>query len=380
MARHDAAERVAPQVEARPDPVVSVAYTNDSLDDLTLGSSPDSILAFSWAQELPYPGKRRLAGDVARADVEVSARALDTVRTRVRAEVKLAYVELHRLERTRSLLEESRTLLQSFLEAARSRYEVGAGILENVLKAQTESLRLDAELTLLAQERRGAEVQLNALLGKPADMPMGPARAAPLLEAMDREALERTILEQSPEIGRLRATAGKEETRLRLARRNLKPDLMWGASYMNRGGLDPMVMGMFGLRLPLYRKRKQAEAVVQSEYELEASRRDVAGGEVRVLAAARNLVARAERARTLQQLYREGIIPQAQSALDSATAAYAVGRAEFVTLIDDFLSTLEYQRDYETQRAEEAAALAALEPLSGASLLRPASAGGGSDE
>jgi outer membrane protein TolC len=378
-ARRSAAEHLVPRAQARPDPLVSVSYTNESASDFTLGSAPDASLAFSWMQELPYPGKRRLSGDVARAEVDFRGRTIEATRARVLAAVKLEYVELHRLERTRAILEHSRTLLRSLLETARARYETGQGILENVLRAQTESTRLEAALAGLAQQTRSSGARLNALLGRPADTPLGPARAAPRLEVPDPGALERAALERSPELQLLRAAAGREQSRLDLARRDLKPDLVWGASYMNRGGLEPMLMGSLGVRLPLYRRTKQAEAVVQSEHELRASRRDVESGEARVLSEVRDLLARAERARAVSRLYREGIVPQARSALDSAAASYAVGRAEFVTLIDDFLSALRYELEHETERADEAAALAALEARTGSVLLSAATgdAGGG---
>jgi outer membrane protein TolC len=377
-ARLRASEHVPPQMEARPDPTASVSYTNESLDELTLGSTPDSILGFSWTQEVPYPGKRRLAGEVARSEIEVTKQDLEAARLRVVSAVKRAYAELHRLDRTRAILEESRKLLESFLETARRRYETGEGILENVLKAQTELTRLDAELETTVQERRSAAVMLNALLGRRADAAVGEALDPPRTEVPDRTALEEAALRRSPEVLMRRAASRVGEDRLALARRQLKPDFMWTAAYMNRGGLDPMVMGMLGVRLPLYKKRRQAEAIVQKEHELEASRRDVQSAELRVLFEVRDLAARADRARTQMRLYSEGVIPQSRNALDSAAAAYAVGRVEFVTLIEDFLSVLDAEKEHEVRRAEEAAALAALESLTGAVLVRPA--GGGVDE
>jgi len=361
---------------ALPDPLVSVGYTNETLTDFTLGDATDSVLMFSWTQEVPYPGKRRLSGDVARSEIEVVRQDLDAVHLTVRAEVKTAYAEIFRLDRTRTILEESRKLLESFLETARRRYESGEGILENVLKAQTELMRLDTDLVILAQERRGVEVVLNALLGRPTDAPQGPALVPPRAENLDRASLEQAALERSPELGSLRASARREEVRLDLARKNLKPDFMWTASYGYRGSLDPMVVGMVGVRLPLYRRNKQAEAVVQTEYELLAAQRDVESLEVRTLAEVRDLVARTESARLQMRLYAEGLLPQARSALDSAAASYAVGRTEFVTVIEDFLSLLEFEQDYEMQRAGEAAALAALEPLTGIALLVPAGGAG----
>jgi len=371
-ARLQASEHVPSQAGALPDPTVSVGYTNETLNEFTLGDTPDSVLTVNWTQEVPYPGKRRLSGDVARSEVEVARQETELVVLRVRADVKTSYSELFRLDHLRTILVESRKLLESFLETARRRYETGEGILENVLKAQTELTRLDTELVILDQERRGAEVALNALLGRPADGRYGPALAPPRAQSPDLASLEQAASERSPELASARAAVLREEVRLELARKDLRPDFMWTAAYAYRDDLDPMITGAIGVRLPLYRRKKQSEAVVQTEYELQAAQREVQSVEVRTLAEVRDLVARAESARLQMRLYAEGLLPQARSALDSAAASYAVGKTEFVTLIADFLSLLAFEHEYEDRRAAEATALAALEPLTGISLLEPA--------
>ncbi len=370
-ARGRAAEHVPSQMRALPDPTTTVAYTHDSVSDFTLGDSTDASLTISFTQELPYPGKRRLAAEVARAEIGVRGQARETMRRRVRAQVKVEYAELFRLDRTLSIFQERRRLLTSFYETTRARYESGEGILENVLKAQTQLALLDGQVAALTQERRSAELRLGSQLGRSADTPFGPALAAPAAAIPEREPTERAALEQAPELLALRAQRDREETRLDLARRNLKPDFVWGTAYANRGDLDPLVTGMFGVRLPLYRKNKQAAAVAQSEYESQAAQRELESRRVGILAEVRDLLARAERAEVLLRSYHEAVLPQASSTLEAAAAAYRVGRTEFITLLDDFHAVLEYEVDHEMHRAERIQALAALEPLTGMDYVAP---------
>jgi outer membrane protein TolC len=148
---------------------------------------------------------------------------------------------------------------------------------------------------------------------------------------------------------------------------------MYGAGYANRGGLDPMIMGMVGVRLPLYRARKQAQAVAQTEYELEAAQRDLDRGRNDVTARVRDLFARFERATALAPLYSDGLIPQARSTLDAAAGSYASGKTEFLALLDDALKVLRYEIDYERQRVDALQALTGLEELTGTGLIPPAS-------
>ncbi len=370
--RKSAIEAVPSQMETYPDPLASVSYTNETLTDFTLGETPDSILTFAWTQEVPYPGKRRLAGNAARGEAEVSAQRLDLVRLAVLSSVKQAYADLYRIDRTTVILTENRGLLVSFLDTARARYEVGEGLLQNVLKAQTEISKVDVELAKLTQERISAQSALIALIGRDRDETLGPAVALPeSAAAIELTALEQEALSHSPEILELEAAARRDEFRLDLARRQLKPDLMWSAAYMNRGDLDPMVMGMFGVRLPLYKDRKQAQGIVQATHELEGTKQEAVSVRLKVLAEVRDLAARASRARTLERLYAEGVIEQARAALESAAASYGVGRVDFLTLLNDFTTLLGYEIDYETQRAERVFALAALERLTARALVTP---------
>lgn len=367
-----AAEAVPSQVQTLPDPVASVSYTNETFDDFTLGDSPDSMLTVSWTQDVPYPGKLRLAGDAARREVEMSQWRVGLVRLAVVSRVKETYARLYRVDRTISILADSRKLLTSFLDTARVRYEGGEGLLQNVLKAQTEIAKLDVELEKLAQERISTQAILNTLIGRDRDEPLGPALALPeTVLAIQPSALEKEALDHSPEILETEAAARRDESRLELARRQLKPDLMWGAAYTNRGDLDPMVMGMFGVRLPLYREHKQAQGIVQATYQLEASRHNTAAVRLKVSAEVRDLAAQVNRAEALVRLYREGVIPQARNSLESSADSYGVGRVDFLTLLNDFTTLLNYEIDYEVQRAERVAALASLERLTAMTLVPP---------
>lgn len=366
-----AAQTVPSQVQALPDPLASVSWTNESLNGMTLGDADGSNLTFTWQQEVPYPGKRRLAGEAARRDAEAAALEVEQREVEVLAQVKEAYADLYRLDRASAILGENRQLLGAFLETARVRYESGEGLLQNVLKAQTEAAKLDVEIERVKQQRIGVEANMRTLIGDVASaIPLGPALELPeTLPPVEPARLEEEALSHSPEVLRAEALSRAGSARVDLARRQLKPDFMYGAAYSYRGDLDPMVMGSFGVRLPLYREAKQAQALVQAWSQMDALGYDLAGARLRVLSEVRDLVARADRAARLGELYSESILPQARSSLDSARAAYGVGRVDFLTLLSDFSAVLQYELESEVQRAERVSALAGLERLTALRLL-----------
>jgi outer membrane protein TolC len=351
-ARLEAVRRLPSQAEALPDPEISVSYVNDGLSSITLGDTEFSNLALGRS------------ADIARAEIEVADKDLQRLKLEVASAVKTGYADLYRLDRTAVILEEIRTVLESLAQAARSRYEVGQGIQESVLKALTELVRLEAEQARVLHDRRAAEAALNAVVGRGAATPIGPVTALPEVPPPgDAEDLGEAAVAASPDIGRLEAAVRAAEAGLERARLDLKPDLIWSAAYQYRGSIDPMVMGMFGLRLPLYRKSKQAHAVLQADSTLVAARHDLADRRVRTRAMVRKLQSRAERAGRLIMLYEQGVIPHARGALESAQASYGVGRIAFIDLLNDVTVLLNARIELATQEADRLQALAALEPL-----------------
>ncbi len=368
LSRRAASVAVPSQTEALPDPIAGVSYTNAGLTEWTLGEDPDSMLTLSWMQEVPHSSKRRLASDAVSRETEVLSRRADLVRLALASRIKQQYAALYRIDRAASILETNRQILESFLRTARIRYETGEGLLENVLKAQTEVAVLDVQLVRLAQERLSVEADINRLVGRSSPAPLGVASVLPPVvpPGSDETAqLEAEALAHAPEVLAVEAEVRRGEARLEASRGLAKPDFLWGAGFGYREDLDPQIMGSFGMRLPVYEKRKQAQGIVQSAAELDASRLDAASMRLSVAAETRDLAAQAARAAAILKLYDDSVIPQARSALDSAAASYGVGRIDFKTLLDDFGALLRYQIDRETQRAEQVAALAGLERLTG---------------
>src|SRR5262245_53374538 len=106
-ARLEAARRVPIRTEAPPDPEVGLTYGNDGGASFTLGGSEFASLGLTWSQELPSRAKRKQAGAVAEADVDLAAAELRRTRLDVRAAVVQACAELYRLDQAASILQET---------------------------------------------------------------------------------------------------------------------------------------------------------------------------------------------------------------------------------------------------------------------------------
>jgi len=68
------------------------------------------------------------------------------------------------------------------------------------------------------------------------------------------------------------------------------------------------------------------------------------------------------------ELYKGGIIPQAEQALESALIGYRVNKVDFLTLLDGRVSLFNYERELYESQAEYMMVLARLEAAVGTEL------------
>lgn len=368
-ARAAASLEVATQAEALPEPLLSAAYTNDGLSGFTLGSSEFTNLTVGWEQEVPNRAVRRRAAGVSRAEAEALRASTDTVRARLRARVITLFTELWRLDHTRELLEESRALLATAAATAQARYESGEGIQEGLIRAQSAVRRVDLAIEELSLERRQAEIALGSALGRVEDPTFGPAADLPAVAGpISEDDVAASAAAASPDVLEASARERSAEARLENARVQEKPAFSWLAAYQYRGGLDPMVMGGFSVRLPVWKNRNQARGIAGAEFERTAAAYDRSQSEILARSGARSLAAEVDSIDVRLRLYREAVLPQAAAAFESANAAFSSGRAEMFLVLDDLDRWVGARKEELLWSARRIEAIASLETATGRTL------------
>jgi cobalt-zinc-cadmium efflux system outer membrane protein len=365
--------RIAP-TRRPPDPQLQFGLMNRSLPGFGL-SDPLGMNQVQLMQMVPFPGKLRMAGQVASARAEAERSRAADMSWDVRARAAMAFYELYRMDRSLQVAEETLRIVQDLAVTARTMYGVGEGRQADVLRAQVEIARMTEDITRMRTEQVSAAARLNALLALDPSTPVGsPVRPAfpdtlPPLDSLVAEAQRNRPMVQAAEAEVRAADAG-----VRLARREIWPDLQLGVQYGQRpmdGGTDRMVSLMLGFNLPIFAgsrqlaMRREATAMRQmAAADLEAMQADTRGRVAELYAAA-------ERARRLGGLYQGTILPQAHTTVASALAAYRVGGVDFMTLLDDQMTVNRYRQDLYALEAERGQALAELEMLLSRPLFNP---------
>lgn len=370
QSRYEAALKRPSQVGTLPEPRLSITDFGVGHPFSGLNRSNFAYRALGVSQLMPFPGKLALAEEEARKEAESERQAYRQQLLESAAKLKVAYYDWYAAWKAIEITRKNRELLERFEAIARTRYAVGKGLLQDVLKAQVELSGLAQQLDLLAQRKLSLEAEINYLLGRPLNTPLGrPAEPQRTPLTLDWNALQAAIEENSP---RLRAQALQVDTRavgIERSRKEVWPDLNLSFQWQHTGSLYPdYYMAAAEVNLPIFYRRKQRYAVEEAAARLAEARQNYRATQQETQFQAKDQFLIAKTSEQVLNRYSAGILPQASLALESTVAAYEVGNVNFLTLLDSFTTLLTYERQYSDELARHEQAIARLEPLVGREL------------
>jgi outer membrane protein TolC len=332
-----AARARVPQADALPDPVIGAGYQHGGAGGFN--DDEDSFVSVSVGQLLPFPGKRRLAGETEAKQAESFQPTLERARLDLVEQVRRAYTDLLLARENLELVAEQEQATRDVEAVTRSRYSVGLAEQADVLRAQAELARL-ARMRLHEQGNEAmALADLNRRLARPAGTPVPTStRLAALaerkLEAPSLSELLERAERASPERASARLAVERSRLASDLARRMLKPDFELEASYMNRGSLPDMWALNVGIVVPAYAGRKQKQAVAESEARLRSEQARAEAVDLSVRAGIERSLAELAAALRESEAYTSGVLAVDRLAAESSLANYKTGKVPFVAVLE----------------------------------------------
>ncbi|HSY66959.1 MAG TPA: TolC family protein [Terriglobales bacterium] len=368
-----AAKQVPTQVSTLPDPQFNLQQVNVGSPRPFAGytNSDFAYLGLGISQDIPYPGKLRLKGEIAKLEADVSQQQIESVRRAVLADIKGTYFQLAYLSKTLAILEEDGELLKQVEQAADARYRSGMGTQQDVLQAQLQKTKLLREIAMHHLQVGKLEAQLKQLVNRSQESP--DIEPADLLETplvQEYAELLAASQVQNPEIAAAQKMIEKQSLQVDLARKDFYPDFnvqyMWQRT--DPAQFRAYYMLSVGIKVPIYRSRKQRPELAQAESEQLRARSELQAQSQQLAGDLRSQYVIVQQTSELLKIHREGLSPQARSEFQSGLAAYQSGKQDFQALLTAFLDVLHLDEDYWQNMAEYETAIARLEQLTGLSL------------
>ena len=363
------------QASSLDDPMVMFKVQNTpARSPFVFNRDPQSARVIGISQQLPFWGKRALRGDVARHEAESYQWASEERKLELTRMVKENYYQLWAVDKELAIVEKNLKLLSDVVAVTELKYSIGQGVQQDIFKAGLEKSKMIAMQITLQQQRKSLEANMNYLLGRAGNTPVGPVAEFMLPKvSLSSEQLNAIAIEQRPQVKSLANLVNKAEASLRLAKKEFFPDFNISLEYMFR---DPVPTGMatdpgdnmvslgITFNLPIQQeKRRQMRA--ESSFERTMATEELNALKNSISSTITETLAQLERRRKLTELYKGGIIPQAERSLESSLISYRVSKVDFLTLLDSKMTLFNNERELYESQAEYMMKLAQLEAAIG---------------
>jgi cobalt-zinc-cadmium efflux system outer membrane protein len=366
--------KAIPQAKSLPDPMLSYSYFGQSIET-RLGPQRNKI---SLSQKLPFFGKLSLKGKIAESTASVFQEHYKAVEAEIVLKVKTAYFSLYWFDKALDINKEEKEVLKRLAKIAEKKYETGDASQQDVLKAQLEISKVTDKILQLEQGRRSVVAQLNALLSRPQDIPLGDTEEISLSEfEINLEELYETARKERPEMKEARYHIERSEINLKLTKKNYFPDLQIMFDYIDIGegttshpddGRNAW-MGSIGINVPLWRQKLRA-AEAEAAIRLKATRENYENVENETLSRVNELFFEVKTAQDQMKLYKYSLLPQAEQAMKASEVGYLAGKVDFLSLLDSERMILQLKIGYFKAATDFEKSLAGLERILGKELPR----------
>ncbi|SHI51546.1 Outer membrane protein TolC [Malonomonas rubra DSM 5091] len=352
------------QAGALSDPVMSLSVLNFPIED---GSDDDHRVFYELriSQMFPFWGKLDARAKAAARKAQWYSGAFEDVRLQVRGQVKDAWFRLLFQQQAIELTKRNLKLIDDFIRLTETRYEVGTGLQQNVLKAHLQRSKQLDKLLEFEQLKEATSAELNSLAGRASHQSLEPdGRLVKSNLDLSLVELQQNVDSRRPMFTAYEALIEAFETNRTLAKLDDWPDFTLFAAYRYEPEEDDAGVVGISFNLPVRRERRAAaKAEADSALRQVIQERNDFG--IKVDLAIHRALTRYQQSGKLAELYQSGIIPQADQTFQATLSAYQVDKVDFLDLLDSLMTLYSYQIDHIKAISDQQRSLAAIEAAAG---------------
>lgn len=342
-ARHAArAARLGISPAQAPDnPTLSVNQDPVARNPLALNTSQGA----SWtvSQNIYWPGKKSLAGDVVSAQALTVEAQADSLQSQLVGQLRSAWLAWQAAQAQVQLTQKQLARLEQIKQITKVRYSQNAAAFADYINAQVNQEQMRTSLLTTKMQSDTLMSQITALVGQPTSAPL-PLSVESLAGQQDVPALDvfrEEVLQKNPQLKASQAVVVAAERSVALAELSSRPDFNvavtghaanppWGLAHTPTYGVS------VGMTIPLWYAQKEKLLLDQAKAQL-AFARDADESQKQQALLAVN-AAWLQWSQSLEQLrlVEGALLEQARLAYRLALTNYSAGQVPYVDVLNAF--------------------------------------------
>ena len=301
---------------------------------------PESRMNYEYmvSQSIPFPTKLLLKGIAASKEADMAYQEFKEEERKVVWDVEQPYYSLFLAKKTIEALEETKTLLEQFSRAVRSRYEAGQASQTDSLKVEIELSQVRVELFEWQQKEHVASAEISKQLNQPLNTGYEIGRDLAKEDfKYSRDELENAAIEKKPELQIFKVAVEKAKTESLLTKMDWLPDITGRIEVrdFSEEGREREYDNFIGFSVPVWSLIKGIGGTWRgADEEIKAAKTLYTDMRNETLLSVHRAYARIEAARFTLETFEKETLPQARQQVEVALTAYEAGKENILMLID----------------------------------------------
>lgn len=322
-------------------PTFNITQNPVSYNPFAIGTSQG--MTWSLSQNLSWPGKKRLSGEIAQAQADLTKAQVDSLQVQLIGQLKTAWSTWQQIQQQIRILRSQLERLDQIKQATQLRYAQNAAAYADNINAQINQSQVRTDLLGLDGQARTLIAQINALIGRSPASPlslsmqeMTPEREVPSIDTFRQLALDRNPLLRASQ----HSIRGAQRS-VELAELGSRPDFNvavlfnsatppWGFDSSASYGVN------LGVTFPLWFNRKEKNLIDQSKALLTSTEDVDESLRQQTILGIDNAYIQWTQSLEQLRLLEERVLEQARIAYRLSLANYGTGQVGFVDLMNAY--------------------------------------------
>jgi len=319
----------------------TLSVTQDPLKNGPFNVNSSTAMTWGVSQNFPWPGKKRLAGEIVQAQANSTKEQVNQLKTQLVGQLKTTWVNWQQISAQIAITQSQVQRLEQIKEITKIRYANNAAAFGDYVNAQVAQSQLQTDLLGLERQQQVAIDQISMLIGEPDAVKV--KTAMPTVGQTNRQlvSLEMLALEVNPQVKSSQFNVDSARKNVELAELGKLPDFSvgvmahsasppWGFRNNENYGMN------IGVTFPLYYGQKEKNLIDQAKAYLNSAREADESLKQQVVFAVRSAYHQWMQSLDQMKLIEERAIKQAQIGYRLALTNYSSGQASYSDLLNAF--------------------------------------------
>jgi outer membrane protein, heavy metal efflux system len=319
----------------------TLGITQDPLKNGPLNVNSSTGMVWGVSQNFPWPGKKRLAGEIVQAQAESTKEQVNQLKAQLLSQLKSTWLSWQQITSQIAIAQSQVQRLEQIKEITKIRYANNAAAFSDYVNAQVAQAQLQTDLLGLERQQKIAADQISMLVGSQDSLKIKMAMAAVGQPTATLDRLEALALEISPQVKSSQFNVDAARKNVELAELGKLPDFSVGVTARSSsppwGFKSSESYGMnLGVTFPLYYGYKERNLLDQAKAYLSAAREADESLRQQVVFSVRSAFHQWTQSLDQVKLMEERVIKQAQVGYRLTLSNYSSGQVSYSDLLNAF--------------------------------------------